>query len=114
MLAGCGLCEPGGADTGMEEVDEGLTAEDHAYRHAAVAYFAEKGKLAHATFDAKLLPVFLSFEEHWRDFFAPAEADKLREYLFTPFEVRQAQFERFMRECRAWEVSFRHCTKKDD
>src|SRR5436189_935170 len=96
----------------VEHADCGLTAEDHAYRHAADAYFSEKGKLAQATFDAKLLPVFLDFQDHWRDFFAPADGEKLREYLMTPFEVRQAQFERFMRECRAWEVSFRHCTRR--
>jgi hypothetical protein len=95
----------------MDRSDTGLTAEDHAYRHAAEAYFGEKGALARTTFEAKLAEVFHSFEDHWRDFFAPSDPIRLEEYLATPFEVRTAQFERFKRECRAWEVSFRHCTK---
>ena len=95
----------------MDGFEPGLTAEDHAYRRAADAYFAEKGKIAHAGFEPKLLTVFLSFEDHWREFFAPVHPEQLREYLSSPFEVRKSQFERFRRECRSWEVSFRHCSK---
>lgn len=91
--------------------DSELKAEDHAYRRAAETYFEEKGKLARSSFDAKQLQTFLSFEEHWREFFAPADPERLHEYLATPFEVRKGQFERFKRECRAWEVSFQYCTR---
>jgi len=91
----------------MGHFEAALTAEDHSYRRAAQAYFDEKGHLAKRCFAPELLRVFESFEEHWREYFAPSEPDLLREYLRTPFEVRRAKFERFKRECRAWEVSFR-------
>ena len=91
--------------------DPQLTAEDVAYRKAAETYFAEKGPLARANFEPELLAVFQAFEEHWQQFFAPDDPDRRSEYLSSPFEVRQARFERFRRQCRAWEISFRHCTR---
>ena len=75
--------------------DDGLKAEDHAYRRAAETYFDEKIGLARECFEPKQLETFRSFEEHWREFFAPPEAERQREYLATPFEVRKNQFERF-------------------
>jgi len=91
----------------MEPTDTGLAAEDLAYRRGAEAYFLEKGPLARDSFDPRMLGTFQRFQEHWQDFFAPAEPVQRTEYLTTPFEVRRAQFERFRRECRAWEVNFR-------
>jgi len=81
--------------------------EDRAYRRAAEAYFQEKLAEAETHFDARLLEVFHGFADHWKDYFAPAEAARLREYLAMAPAVRRAQFERFRRECRAWELNFK-------
>jgi len=96
----------------MDAILPELTAEDLAFRRAASAYFEDKGKLARNVLDEKNQGNFTSFEEHWRDFFAPSDPDKARAYLATPFEVRQAQFERFRRLCHSWEDTFRHGARR--
>lgn len=83
-----------------------LTAEDHAYRRSAETYFAQKSPVARERFEAEQLQVFSAFEEHWAGFFAPSHPARLLEYLSLPFELRKARFERFLRECRAWEITF--------
>jgi curved DNA-binding protein CbpA len=91
----------------LKQTRNGLSDEDRAWRRAAHAYFALKTPQAEARFDTRSLTAFLSFCEHWHDYFAPEHPETLVQYLALPLEQRRAQFERFRRECHSWETTFK-------